>query len=381
MPTTIPSSILLWSSGGAQRFNLGKTPISEPYNPIQGHNYMYGAGNRRTLFQGAPKQEFVGAGTAYKLVPISLTVTKDSVTVYADLEGGSVKLEIFDSSDVSLGSVTLTATTRSVENGDITSLDPLEVAYLNVTLINVTSVKMYAVQAFEVALTSLGSAGSMEAWALAAGATKLFKFEDLTESIGAAHTLTLFSGTTVGLSSAVQGCTGKLDFGGVRTRRALPNLPTMAIAANTNVSIVMVLHKTHAFPGGACTNMIGGTNGGTGNPADMGNDNVADRFTIADGDTPATLVARLSSLVSNDIVLAVSTMSGTTQTGFLESTTQSTTGSVTRAVGAAGGPVWFSGDNAFYFTNASFDLCFWALFQGTVLGASDVAAAKAVLGI
>ena len=154
MAVSVPSSILLWGAGGAQRFDLGGN-IVEPYNPIQGHNYMYGAGNRRTLFQGAPKQEFVGAGTAYKLVPIALTVTKSGVTVYADLEGGSVKLEIFNSSDVSQGSITLTSSPRAVKTGNITSLTPSSVAYLTVTLINVTAVKLYAIQAFEIALTSL----------------------------------------------------------------------------------------------------------------------------------------------------------------------------------------------------------------------------------
>ncbi len=154
MAVTVPSSILLWASGGAQRFDLGGK-IVEPYNPIQGQNYMYGDGNRRTLFQGAPHLEFSGALTAYKLVPISLTGTKSSIVVYADIEAGSTKLEVFNSSAVSQGSVTLTSVARSVQNGTISSLTPSSVAYITITTINVSGVKLYAIQAYEGALTSL----------------------------------------------------------------------------------------------------------------------------------------------------------------------------------------------------------------------------------
>jgi len=151
---SVPSSIILHASGGGQQFEL-KADIISTNNPMQGNNYLYAAGNRRTIFQASPASEFSGALTCYSRVPISLTDSKTAVTVYADIETGSVKFEIFNAAGASQGSVTLTdGATRSVQNGNVTGLTPSSVDYCTVTTTG-GSVKLYQIQAYEVALTSI----------------------------------------------------------------------------------------------------------------------------------------------------------------------------------------------------------------------------------
>ena len=153
---SVPAYVQLVTTGGAQRWNVGDN-INVSNNPGENTNHMYGQANRRTLISILPLDARTVAGVVYERVPITITADKTAVTVYALVEDGSVKTEVFNSSDVSQGSVTLTSATSTFETGNITGLSPAAGDYVTITLIDVAggTEKLHFLQVYEMALTSI----------------------------------------------------------------------------------------------------------------------------------------------------------------------------------------------------------------------------------
>jgi len=152
--TSVPSHIQLWASGGAQKFELGGNIVSTS-NPLQGLNYMYAAGNRRTIVQFKSQTALSGTQTVFERVPISLTPNKTAIAFWADIGGGELRFEVFNAADVSQGFTTIAVGARAVTTSSVTGLTPASVEYATVTITNIGTVTLYAFQAVEVALTAI----------------------------------------------------------------------------------------------------------------------------------------------------------------------------------------------------------------------------------
>jgi len=152
----VPGFISLLTAGGAEKFNLAGN-IIESHDPAQGHNYMYGRGNLRSLFQRTIRSALVVPGIVYERVPIVMTSDKTGVTVFAKIQDGAVKMEIFNFAGVSQGSVTLTSVPLATLSGTILGLTASSVNYCTVTLIDVAggSERLSEIQMYENALATI----------------------------------------------------------------------------------------------------------------------------------------------------------------------------------------------------------------------------------
>lgn len=153
---SIPTEIDLYSTGGAQVYQLGGEIITTHY-PLQGLNYMYAQGNRRTLLQMAPASPVTGAVTIYDRVPIKLTPNKTSVTIYGYGKTSTLHVGVYNSGGTPAGSGVATLTfgaSASVQTATITGLTVSTAVYVRASSPSVGSI-IYMLQFYEGALAAL----------------------------------------------------------------------------------------------------------------------------------------------------------------------------------------------------------------------------------